>query len=218
MPASKPPSSGESVPATPPPPHLLPQSLRLHGNNAPSAPGPIPLGILMAVLVIPEPLLPINNHCPSALGTKKTTSFWYQARPHAPTTQRGQAHARPLFRWHRRPVRANDFPCFYVWILRPSPRSRGAQETFHTYMYGFSTERARFGLFWRLSIPSCMDSSSEAPHRPLGRDFPYAYVWILRPSPWACGGRDVAVSAWVVRPVCPPPALYARARIGYNPD
>ena len=91
--------------------------------------------------------------------------------------------------------RANDYPYLHVWNLRLSPRTHIVLMTFHTHMYGFSPERARFGLFGRLSIHLCMDSCPKAPPGPLGRYYPYLHVWNLRPRPCRAEERHVAVPA-----------------------
>jgi hypothetical protein len=140
-----------------------------------------------------SPVLATSACYPRALGSTVTTT----TGQHAPATQRGRARARPLFHWHPRPVRANDFPCFYVWILVRKGPVWPFRETFHTSMYGYFSQGPAQAPRPRLSIHLCMDSSATA---------------------LACGERHLAVSAWVVSPVCPHPALYARTRIGYNPD
>ena len=70
----------------------------------------------------------------------------------------------------------------------------GASVTISTYTFGRVPTRAY--------VCPRMDSSA----------------FILAHKGTSLGRVSVAVSAWVVRLVCPHPALYARARIGYNPD
>ena len=91
------------------------------------------------------------------------------------------------------PGRSGDFPDLYVWILARKGPFWPFWETFHTFMYGFLSQGPAQAPRPLLSIPPCMDSSATA---------------------LACGERHLAVSAWVVSPVCPHPALYDRAGIG----